>query len=404
MSHEIGVATSAADLLNRLNTFLTTNGKAFGALFTGTGNGTISAWDGGASSVCETFTITATSSTSFSVVGTVSGNVGIATVGTQFTCPQITFKLNQGSATFASGDAFKINTCTKWTVLNSEVGVEMIWRAPGNDGLRQVYTGARLFSDAGADYYNWRLGGFTGYSSGVAFTAQPGFVGQPGPVLNLWNSATPYWFVANGQRVIVIAKISAVYVSAYLGLINPYVDPGYWPYPLFVGGSMAWTTEPAATSPDWRWSLTGIRVASFWRGFPNYGTRSYTGGQGRLRLPTGVYIALQNYTAADVIANGGPCSVWPFSCDSADSPSRGFQNIRENLDGTYPLLPIFFSSDNGTVAGDDVNIWGEFDGIRATTGHGNAAENTITEGSLTYAVFQETYRNEKDCYCAVALD
>lgn len=404
MSFEIGTATNAADLLNKLNTFLTSKGKAYGLSYTGTGTGTLTAWDGGASSVSETFTITATSATSFSVVGSVSGSIGTATVGTLFTHAKLTFTITAGGTAFVAGDVFKINTCPAWVNQRSVAGSEMIWKTVGNDGLRDIYVGALLFSDAGADYYNWRLGGFNGYSSGQAFTAQPGFVGQPGPILNLWNSTIPYWFVANGQRVIVFAKISTIYVSCYLGLINPYVDPGYWPYPLFVGGSMAWGTEPATSSPNWRWSYSAdYQMANFWRGTPWY-SLGQTNCQGRLRLADGYFIGITNYTSAQIIGNGNQCSVWPFACDSPTSPNRGFQNIRENLDGSYPLIPIVFSSDRGTVAGVEVNTWGELDGVRATTGHANAAENTITEGQLTYVVFQDAFRNEKDCYCALALD
>lgn len=404
MSYEIGTATNAADLLNKLNTFLTSKGKAYGLSYTGTGTGKLTGWDGVAQAVSETFTITATSATSFSVVGSVSGFIGTATVGTLFTHAKLTFTINAGGTAFVAGDVFKINTCPPWVNQRNVAGSEMIWKTTGNDGLRDIYVGALLFSNAGADYYNWRLGGFNGYSSGQAFTSQPGFIGQPGPVLNLWNSTIPYWFVANGQRVIVFAKISTVYVSCYLGLINPYVDPGYWPYPLFVGGSMAWASEPAENSANWRWSYaTDNRMGNFWRGVQTNNI-SQTTCQGRLRLPDGYFAGLGGYNSSDIIVNGGQCSVWPYACDSSANPNRGFQNIRENLDGSYPLLPIMFASDRGTVAGVEVNTWGEFDGLRAVTGHANAAENTVIEGPLTYVVFQNTSLNDKDQYCALALD
>ena len=406
MSYEIGTAANAADLLNKLNTFLTSKGKAWGATFVGMGNGIISAWDGGASSVSETFTITATSSTSFNVVGSVSGSIGAATVGTQFTHAKLTFLLTQGVTAFVAGDAFKINTCPAWQNKRATSGVEMIWKAPGNDGLREIYVGARVFADAGADYANWRLGGFSGFSSGVDFFSQPGYLGLPSPVLNLWNSSIPYWFVANGQRVVVFTKISTVYTSCYLGLINAYIDPGSWPYPLFVGGSMAWSREPAAGDPNWRWSYTAdYAMGNFWRGVQTYNIGStQTTCQGRLRMPDGSFVGLASYTAENVVGSSGPCAVWPYTGDSGSAGSRGLQALRENLDGSYPLLPIFFSSDRGTIAGDDVNTWGEFDGIRATSGHANAPENTIKEGFLTYVVFQDVFRNEKDQYCALALD
>lgn len=403
MSYEIGSATNAADLLNKLNTFLTTKGNAYGLSFTGTGNGTLTAWDGGVSSVSETFTITATSATQFSVVGSVSGTIGTATAGTTFTHAKLTFLITTGGAAFVAGDAFKINTCPPWTSQRAVAGSEMIWMAPGNDGLRQIYVGALLFSDSGADYYNWRLGAFNGYSTGVAFTSQPGFLGVPCPVLNLWNSTIPYWFVANGQRVTVFVKVSTLYMSCYLGLLNTYISPGQWPYPVVVGGSMAWASEPAVASANWRYSYAGTEMHSFWRGCPQ-GSPGATGCANRIRMADGSFIGVQGFFASAGVTIAGLAGVWPFACDSSSSGSRGFQDIRENLDGSYPLLPIVFSSDRGTVAGQDVNVWGELDGIRATTGHANSPENTIKDGLLTHVVFQDIYRNEKDYFCALALD
>lgn len=404
MSYEISTATSAADLLDKLNTFLTAKGKAYGISFTGTGNGTLTAWDGGASSVSETFTITATSATQFSVVGSVSGNIGTATAGTTFTHAKLTFLITTGGTAFVAGDVFKINTCPPWTNLRNTPGSEMIWQTVGNDGLRQIIVGALLFSNSGADYYNWRIGAFNGFSSAQPFASQPGFSGIPGPVLNLWNASIPYWFVANGQRVIVFAKISTLYMSAYLGLINTYISPGAWPYPVFIGGSMAWATEPAVGSSSWRYSYNaGYQMGCYWRGTQTYGTTSTT-CSGKFRLPDGSYLGVQSDTAAQATVNGGSATLWPFSTDSYATGSRGFQNIRENLDGTYPLVPIVFSSDRGATAGVDANTWGELDGIRATTGHANSPENTIKDGLLTYVVFQDVFRNEKDQFCALALD
>ena len=114
--YEIGTATDYYDLLDRLNTFLTTKGSAFGRTYTGTGNGTLTAYSGGASSVAETFDITATSSTSFSVVGTASGSIGTATVGTAFTHAKLNFTINAGGVAFVAGDKFSINTAPAWAV------------------------------------------------------------------------------------------------------------------------------------------------------------------------------------------------------------------------------------------------------------------------------------------------
>jgi flagellar hook protein FlgE len=78
--------------------------------YAGTGNGTMSAVSGGATSVAETITMTATDATHFSVTGSVSGALGIATAGTAFTSGQISFTIAAGSTPFVAGDAFTVAT------------------------------------------------------------------------------------------------------------------------------------------------------------------------------------------------------------------------------------------------------------------------------------------------------
>ncbi len=78
--------------------------------YTGTGNGEISGLTGGSASVAETYTITATDATHFSVTGSVSGALGTATVGSAFTSSQIAFTIAPGSTPFQAGDTFTVTT------------------------------------------------------------------------------------------------------------------------------------------------------------------------------------------------------------------------------------------------------------------------------------------------------
>ena len=60
--------------------------------------------------VAQTITMTATSATQFTVVGSVSGALGTATVGTPFTSGQLDFTINPGSTAFAAGDTITVPT------------------------------------------------------------------------------------------------------------------------------------------------------------------------------------------------------------------------------------------------------------------------------------------------------
>ncbi len=85
-------------------------GSAGSPSYTGAGNGAISGLAGGSASVAETYTITATDATHFSVTGSVSGVLGTATVGTAFTSNQIGFTIAQGATPFQAGDTFTVAT------------------------------------------------------------------------------------------------------------------------------------------------------------------------------------------------------------------------------------------------------------------------------------------------------
>jgi flagellar hook protein FlgE len=74
------------------------------------GNGTVTVLAASASTVAQTVTMTATSATTFSVVGSVSGAMGTATVGTPFVSGPLSFTINAGSTAFATGDTITVPT------------------------------------------------------------------------------------------------------------------------------------------------------------------------------------------------------------------------------------------------------------------------------------------------------
>jgi hypothetical protein len=386
MSAKIGSATSYADLLNILDSFLTSTGMALVPSFTGTGNGTIDAL-GGSAGVAETITVTFTSATAFGVVGSVSGSLGTGVVGTPFTSTKANLTITAGTIAFVATDAFVFAVCAPWISMRRTAGVEMIWKAPGNGGLDQILVGAKVFSDVGADYYNWRLGGFSAFDAGLPFNQQAGYVGgpsqsTPSPVLPLWNAAIPYWIVANGRRAIVVAKISTVYVTCYLGLINPYMSPGAYPYPLLVGGSLAFqTSEPVSTSALWRWSYTGSEMCAIPRGV---GMGLDSESVARLLLPTGIW---RGFCSVRTETNFG--KVWPYAWVQS-------WDWRPNLDGGYPLVPI-------VLCDNTPNVYGELDGVFAVTGFSQSVENIITAGGTKHLVVQNVFRNTKSDFFAVRL-
>jgi hypothetical protein len=92
-----------------------------GYVYAGEGNGTLGFLSGGAASLNETITITAEAfiaddtspyyfKEKFSVIGSVSGNLGPAYADFAFSVPQINFTIATGSIRFVDGDKFTIQT------------------------------------------------------------------------------------------------------------------------------------------------------------------------------------------------------------------------------------------------------------------------------------------------------
>lgn len=78
--------------------------------YAGTGDGTISSSLHPGGSIAETITVTATSATTFDVVGSVSGALGSVTIGTTFVSPQITIDIVAGGTAFVATDEFTITS------------------------------------------------------------------------------------------------------------------------------------------------------------------------------------------------------------------------------------------------------------------------------------------------------
>ena len=79
---------------------------AFSAQYTGTGNGAISNIAAGTIAIPETWTITFTSATAYTVQGSVSGLTATGVVGFAYDNGFISFMINAGTSAFVAGDEF----------------------------------------------------------------------------------------------------------------------------------------------------------------------------------------------------------------------------------------------------------------------------------------------------------
>lgn len=255
-----------------------------------------------------------------------------------------------------------------------------IWQAPGNANQDQIFVGVKPFYNAANDYYDWRLGVFTGFTPGSLFAAQPG--AKTNRFIYLWNSDIPYWFVADGKHLAIVARVSSVYESAYLGFPDAYPSPGQMPYPIVLGGSACWASEPAIGSLNWRWSYTWSEHSPFWKPL------NTSNGSLCSRRLNGTWCV---YDASDNAGSTAYGSVWPY----VGGGSGSMTYLITNMDGTYPLYPIIPNEEGLTL--------GELTGVRATTGHLQTAENRIIVDRIPWLVIPSIYRSTRTDYAAVRL-
>ncbi|MGH8081817.1 MAG: hypothetical protein ACREP7_14680, partial [Lysobacter sp.] len=230
----------------------------------------------------------------------------------------------------AGASPLEVNDVSFHTDLNTDYELEdraqWIVKAPGLDGTKSIFIGAELYEDAARAAYNLNWYGFRSYNPLLGLRSQVNNSGLRN--LPLRNGAFAYWLAINGQRVVVVARIGTVYVSAYLGYATAYEPPSIHEYPLVIGacGSSEGGT-PDATDANFR--------AFFDPG--RYGVVA--------NYPDNLWRPHSNRYASGANEYGdGETSgkVYP----SAMSTSGDRPYLRDNLDQSSPLLPLILGNAN----------------------------------------------------------
>nr|WP_281720100.1 hypothetical protein [Nitrosomonas nitrosa] len=287
--------------------------------------------------------------------------------------------------------------------LNVQLRKRLSLKGPGG-GSDEIFVNLETDYSVSGDWYNWRLYGATGFILGNAldFATQPGTSLPVG--LSLWNSSIPYWFIANGRRFMVIAKINTTYHALYAGFILPYATPSQYPYPLMIGGSNAMRPGTgAAFDTSQRWSSTDDTCRNFYDpGGTDSSMASLTSvTTNYLRFADGSWYPFKNwYTSSqpDVPVSNGR-NVWPWG-PSGDH-ATAYKNIVTTIDNQYVLFPCIMHVDG---ANPSPNILGEIHGVFAVTGFGSAAENTTTINGVTHLIIPNVFRTAKERWAAIALE
>jgi len=328
------------------------------------GTGALNNFEASPLSVTETWTLTCTAAAvdggTFSVTGSVSGAQASATVGTPYSNTFVSFTISDGATDFQVGDSFTVPVTqgqlaadgAEWEIMRYTTGSgdhELIMKAPGLSGTEEIFIGLKTYESIPGDYYNYKIGTFSGYVAQNPFETQPNAKIQGCPA---HNNAITYFISVNGQRIAACLKVGTpVYEHFYAGKILPYAKPGEYPYPML---NAAMLRTAAAT----RFSDTNQQ-------FPYHGYRvneSYNALM--LRDPGAVY---QYCWAHPFSFRGASNSSWILH----GSPS---QSVMVPAGTDYQLEPIILGSMS------ILSLWGEIDGIYAISGFNNGVENVLQIG------------------------
>ena len=341
--------------------------------YTGTGNGVIGHIDTEPGDPTETWTITFTDATNFTVTGSVSGAKSAGTVGVDYD-DQIAFRINAGATPFVATDVFTIpvtvNTDVtgndRWIIdrWNPHAGdLELIMHGVGLAGTDEIYLAWRVTETPASQFYHWRQRGLTGFSSGDVFSNQPGASTEVWCAV--WDQSHPYWLSVNGRRIILTARASTSYHTLYGGFFLPYGTPLEYPYPIMAAGDHSGTLL----------SFNDLGLDHFLNAAPGSGGVA----SGYLRRIDGTWVAFDR----DAV-NG--ISFWPYQTVGV------FRNIFlqvETIGADSVLMPVTILDGRGSSGSSLAGcaIIGTVDGVFALPGFGVSPEDVITIGGDDYRVF-----------------
>ena len=255
---------------------------------------------------------------------------------------------------------------------------EYAFKGPGLSQADTIYAVLRTSSDYTGDKYNVKAMFTIGEQSGQPTDNWPGALTYR-PHMTLWNQSMKYWFIANGRRFIVIAKVSTIYANMYGGFYLPYGLPTEIPYPICIGANARYNT---------RWSASATDTHSFWNQIGNDSNGNYSSMI--LRRPSSTLCTFQTsvYGATDYRSN----------YSGRTFPYYNNPGYRTSSDNNYGLIPIALY--DGAEGG---NLWGELDDVYHVSGFQNASENIITINSQDYLVVQGSSYTGINDYAAIAL-
>lgn len=265
-----------------------------------------------------------------------------------------------------------------WTELVTEASPNrVLYEAPGLSGLEEIHIGFRLYEDIPGDIYGFYGWMARAYDSGVDMQTQPGDSGDR--FHPTWETSIPYWFIGNGQRIIIITKVATTYWASYLGKFLQYGTPGEYGQPYYVG---------MPYSSPVRYSSIDERVRSF-----------FDPSVALILLPDGTWVSVSNFTESNgENRQGSGRFIMPYNGPSSYTMDR-WRELRNNVDGSYQTNPLILCK----YVNPEYDCYGELDGAFAVPGFSAASEDTLTINAQTYLFVQNGFRTTRYYFAAIPL-
>lgn len=300
---------------------------------------------------------------------------------------RLSFTANGGDSSWVQVGRLRFyDSADNW--ISYRYGPNYVIKAPGMSGTDEIYFNWRLLENSQYDAAWIATNSFRSWNPADAPPDQVLY--SPNVYVPLWLSETPYWFIANGQRLIMVAKVSTTYSMMYQGKFYPYGTPAEYPYPVISAGHM--------DSVSYRWQTVNAENLSIQ--CPAQGANVF--------LPQNVWSKIACRTIYRQESWGSvvtsPSSAYYLHSSASaigcpDNNNNYMKSVQPNEDGTVCTLPYILLHGGDNLHG----ALGELDGMRWVYAIGVAPEDVINIAGQDYMAVPNAFRSDPEAYCLVEL-
>lgn len=278
-----------------------------------------------------------------------------------------------------------------------------IWQGPGYDAARRVYVHMRGHRHPASLTSFLEFGYSTQYNAAIRGWGQQ--VGSsPQSRFHMFASNTiNYWFFVNDLRIIVVTQSNVSdYASSYVGFLEAFAHPGYYPFPLCISSMDGGRSSIMANSDNGLSSMLdpgyNALTVKKWDGVDYIGGNRNFGSTENSKLGGSGGATLGYPFVWPMWFGSAENSSWPTNKgagSSAHNDRHLFDFLVATQQNDVPLIPaVVMDRVHGNL--------GVMSGAYAIPGGGIlAAQQAIVIGGVTYRVFPNRTRRTGGSWLAV---